>query len=237
MSRIITVIQLSNPSKFICLQYNSNNNYDHKFDFDVTLASGKYICLNMSYNNNDNNDNNYNINNTITNINNNNSKLEFNYQTTNIHPNLPPDLDIIFLGTNQYYDSDDRCLCEYKNIGKSIESTYNNNNPYHLNVETAFNSPLTSGFNSICLLKIPNLLTAQFYNYHDVNRFYGSFTITYMNITIPSLLSSSSSLSTESLLLSSSSSSVSCNCEQYGCQTRMKQIFEQIDSPVSSSST
>ena len=39
------------------------------------------------------------------------------------------------------------------NIGKFIESTYNNNNnnPYHLNVETAFNSPLTSGFNSICL--------------------------------------------------------------------------------------
>ena len=77
----------------------------------------------MNNNNNDNNnsndnDNNYNINSTITNINYNNT-------------NLPPDLDINFLGTNQYYDSDDRCLFEYKNIGKFIESTYNNNNPYY----------------------------------------------------------------------------------------------------------
>jgi hypothetical protein len=190
----------------------------------------------MNNNNDSNNYKNNNIYNTITNINNTNSKLKFNYQTTNIHANLPPDLDIIFLGTNQYYDSYDRCLCEYNNIGKFIESTNNiNNNPYHLNVDTAFNSPLTGGFYSICLLKIPNLFTAQFYNYNDINRFYGSFTITNMNITVP--LSSSSSLSTESSSLSSSSSSVSCNCEQYGCQTRMKQIFEEIDSPVSSSSS
>jgi hypothetical protein len=82
-------------------------------------------------NNSNNNDNNYNTNSTITNINYNNINLEFNYQTTNIHANLPPDLDINFLGTNQYYDSDDRCLFEYKNIGKFIESTCNNNNPYY----------------------------------------------------------------------------------------------------------
>jgi len=88
----------------------------------------------MNNNNSNSNNNDYNnnsINNTITNINHSNSKLEFNYQTTNIHANLPPDLDINFLGTNQYYDSDDRCLFEYKNIGKFIESTYNNNNPYY----------------------------------------------------------------------------------------------------------
>ena len=86
---------------------------------------------NNDNNNSNNNDNNCNINSTITNINYNNSNLEFNYQITNIHANLPPDLVIIFLGTNQYYDSDDRCLFEYKNIGKFIESTYNNNNPYY----------------------------------------------------------------------------------------------------------
>jgi hypothetical protein len=34
------LFQVSNPSKFSYLQFNSNNNYDYKFDFDVTLASG-----------------------------------------------------------------------------------------------------------------------------------------------------------------------------------------------------